>query len=940
MNCNFISMNLIPINYNLTFESDLEKFTFKGREILTFELKPHSTKASRGEAKQIVLDAVDLKIHSVILASGAHPESNNDSGVIANAPPQNDNKVSFRIDQKNEKLIIQLAKELEVGRYKLYLEFEGILNDKLTGFYRCKYYTPEVFSSSSFTSGVKKKPKEKYLATTQFEAADARRAFPCIDHPSSKATFDVSLIIDKDLTAVSNTLPKKTVILNTFDKLSVNSVKDLANEVSVNIKKDASLDSSVASLPQNDKAEKKLIKFETTPLMSTYLLYLGVGEFEFLQDSYTSEVNLQKFHPRGITKGYSKLNLGGVATSDVKLRVVTTPGKSQYGKFALECAKKCLEYFEKYFDYPYPLKKLDLLAIPEFATGAMENWGAITFRENALLFYPEKSSKATLQRIASIIAHEIAHQWFGNLVTMKWWDDLWLNESFATYIAYKVIDHYWPEWDVWSQYITDTVFEGMGLDSLKSSHPIKVTVKNTAELDELFDEIAYEKGGSILRMLDLYLGEKVFRDGLRSYIKKYQYKNASAPNLWNELENASDKPVADLMQKYITQVGFPLVSVKKKNNHLELSQRRFLFENDSEKRFNWNIPILIQHSSNKRFRLLLKKQADIVKLPFKTGFININVNYSGFFISDYSFDLRNKLAENVSHLNHSDKLGLIHDLFLLILSGKKDLKELYQCLETFFTEEKSLIVLHYIISKLTGIYRLNKSQESKKITVQYSKKVLEKIVGYEPEKEENIFATYLRVAALSSLTLFDDRDVSRFVNSQFIGYLKNEKSLHPDLRAVVYSAAVWFDERNYAVLKKDYEKSQIQEEKVKLLSSLAFSKNKIQIKDFLSYSMTGKVPLSLFPYAVSSLARNPVAKESVLDWLMQSWSELEKRAGGLANMLLRRVLQAVIPICAIGREKETEAFLRKNKAVGLERTVEQVLEELRINSRFVRKYKF
>src|SRR3989338_5613682 len=251
-------MDITPKNYQLTFAPDLDNFIFKGKEILIFKTDK--------KIKKILLDCADLKITECqLLIKGKN--------VVA----------SVKIDKKHEKLIIDLINELKPGEFKLLIEFEGVLNDKLAGFYRCKYYTPEVFSSSSFTSGVKKKSREKYLATTQFEAADARRAFPCIDQPAYKATFDLSLIIDKHLTAISNTLPKKTVILN--------EVKDLANEVSVNIKKDASLDSSVASLPQNDKAEKKLIKFVTTPLMSTYLLYLGVGEFEFLEDAYPSEVN-------------------------------------------------------------------------------------------------------------------------------------------------------------------------------------------------------------------------------------------------------------------------------------------------------------------------------------------------------------------------------------------------------------------------------------------------------------------------------------------------------------------------------------------------------------------------------------------------------------------------------------------------------------------------
>src|SRR3989344_5661386 len=308
MNCNFISMNLIPINYNLTFEPDLEKFRFKGKEILTFELKPHSAKTSRGEVKQIVLDAVDLKIVNCQLLMAKKNIVN-----------------SFKLVAKEEKLIISLSRGVKQGSYELRIEFEGILNDKLAGFYRSKYIVDG---------------KEKYLATTQFEATDARRAFPCIDDPSYKATFDVTVVIDRRLTAISNTLP-------------IESKKN--NEKTV-VK--PSLTSGVKDAVSTMQNKKKIIKFDRTPLMSTYLLYFGVGEFEFLEDAYTS-----------------KLNDEYKDTSEVKkLRVFTTPGKKQNGKFALACAKKSLEFFEKYFDYLYPLKKLDLIAIPDFATGAMENW--------------------------------------------------------------------------------------------------------------------------------------------------------------------------------------------------------------------------------------------------------------------------------------------------------------------------------------------------------------------------------------------------------------------------------------------------------------------------------------------------------------------------------------------------------------------------------------
>ena len=286
------------------------------------------------------------------------------------------------------------------------INFVGTLNDKLVGFYRSKY---------------EYKGKEKYLATTQFEAADARRAFPCWDEPEAKATFDVSLIVDNNLTALSN--------------MPVVSKKKLGKKTS--------------------------FRFNTTPVMSTYLLYLAVGEFEFLQGKLGKTL----------------------------VRIVTTKGKKEQGKMALVFTKQFLSYFQKYFKISYPLPKLDMIAIPDFASGAMENWGAITFRETVLLYDPKTSSTDTMQHIAEVIAHEIAHQWFGNLVTMKWWNDLWLNESFATFMATKAVDKIYPEWDFWDQFLISEMTGGLSLDSLKSSHPIDVDVKSPAEVRQIFDEI-------------------------------------------------------------------------------------------------------------------------------------------------------------------------------------------------------------------------------------------------------------------------------------------------------------------------------------------------------------------------------------------------------------------------------------------------------------------
>jgi len=492
-------VDVIPINYQLTFEPDLKKFTFAGTESILVHCKKSTS--------TITMNCAELKIKSCQVKS---------AGKLIKSTP--------KINEKKEELQIKLGTKIK-GKSTIHLEFQGILNDRLLGFYRSQY---------------KQGGKTKYLATTQFEAADARRAFPCWDEPEAKATFEISIITDNKFTAISN-MPVKS---------------------------------------KKKVGRKTLYKFGKTPVVSTYLIYLGVGEFEYLTGK----------------------------TGKIQIRVITTKGNKSKGKFSLELGKKLLTSYEKYFGIKYPLPKLDLIAIPDFAAGAMENWGAITFRETILLYDPKTSSTKTKQFIAEVISHEIAHMWFGNLVTMKWWNDLWLNESFATFMATKFVDKFYPEWNLWDQFIEDAMNVAMGLDSLKTTHPIDVKVNSPAEIREIFDAISYDKGGCVLRMLENYVGETNFRAGLKKYLSSFKYDNATGQDLWDAIGKASKMPVSAMVNSWLKQPGFPQVDISQNNNTLTLKQSRFLMEPTKKTQKGlWHIPITYGLGKETKTKLITKK---------------------------------------------------------------------------------------------------------------------------------------------------------------------------------------------------------------------------------------------------------------------------------------------------------------------------------------------
>ncbi|MBI2641497.1 M1 family metallopeptidase [Candidatus Roizmanbacteria bacterium] len=542
----------------------------------------------------------------------------------------------------------------------------------------------------------------------------------------------------------------------------------------------------------------------------------------------------------------------------------------------------------------------------------MENWGAITFRENALLLYSGLSSRATMQRVAEVVAHELVHQWFGNLVTMKWWDDLWLNESFATYMAYKSLDNFWPEWNVWTDYLTYAVFGAMSLDGLKSTRAIHAKVLNPDEIDELFDEIAYEKGGSILRMIDEYLEFKKYREGLRLYIHKYQYANAQANDLWESLQLASNKPIKEIMKRFIMQKGFPLVNVKRDKNTILMRQKRFFYL-DYKDHNKWIVPLIAKFSGNSYEPLLLNKNHHERRMT-KSPFLYLNSDYSSFFITKYDQYHLDLLGKHSKKLNELEIIGLVHDLFSLTVSNQFSVEEALSFIDGFLKEEKRVEVLQYLIGRLAGIYLLTRQDRIKRLIVTFSDIAII-ITGLEPKNGEDINVTHLRTISLSSLSSFDEEKIVSFISGKFKTYLQSKK-LHPDLRGVIYSGVVWKDDKNFEVIRKLFEESTIQEEKAKLLMALGNSKNPKLVERALNYGLSEKVRFSDFFYLIAATSRNRYGIETNYEWFKKNWNTIKKRVGGHSTVLFRRMLKMIIPTGAIKNVDDAESFLRKHKISG------------------------
>ncbi|XP_049361038.1 aminopeptidase M1 [Solanum verrucosum] len=770
--------------------------------------------------------------------------------------------------EEDEILVVEFGESLPVGLGVLSMAFEGTLNDRMKGFYRSTY---------------EHNGEKRNMAVTQFEPADARRCFPCWDEPACKATFKITLEVPSELVALSN--------------MPVEEEKVTGN--------------------------LKTVHYQESPIMSTYLVAIVVGLFDYVEDH----------------------------TSDgIPVRVYCQVGKANQGNFALHVAVKTLPLFKEYFAAPYSLPKLDMIAIPDFAAGAMENYGLVTYRETALLYDDKHSAAANKQRVATVVAHELAHQWFGNLVTMEWWTHLWLNEGFATWVSYLATDSLFPEWKIWTQFLEEAT-EGLRLDGLAESHPIEVDINHAGEIDEIFDAISYRKGASVIRMLQSYLGPESFQRALASYIKRYACSNAKTEDLWSVLQEESGEPVNKLMNSWTKQQGYPVVSVKINDQKLECEQTQFLLSG-SHGDGQWIVPLTLccgSYEARKSFLMQEKSEAlDVKDLLCSSSikgnpWIKVNVEQTGFYRVKYDDELSARLRYAIESkvLSTNDKYGILDDSYALSMACHQSLSSLLALMASFreeldYTVLSNLISISYKVSRIVAEAVPDLQNHIKLFFINLFQFSAERL-GWDPKEGESHLDAMLRGELLNALAAFGHDETINEAIRRFHIFLddRNTAVLPPDLRKAVYVAVMQrvnkSDRSGFEALLRIYRETDLSQEKTRILGALASCKDPEIILEILNFLLCSEVRSQdcVFGLAVSFEGR-----ETAWRWLKEKWDHIHKTFG--SGFLLTRFISATVsPFSSYEKAKEIEEFFASRTKPYIARTLKQSIERVHINANWV-----
>ncbi|MEK7530660.1 MAG: M1 family metallopeptidase [Patescibacteria group bacterium] len=685
-------------------------------------------------------------------------------------------------------------------------------------------------------------------------------------------------------------------------------------DVTLTIPKDRTAISNTHAIDVKEHGVFKTIRFAPSPKMSSYLLAFIVGHFE---------------HIEATTK------------RGVKVRVYVTPGKKHQATFALECAVKCLEFYEGYFGIAYPLATADLIAIPDFASGAMENWGAVTYRESVILVDEKHSTNNTKKWVALVIAHELAHQWFGNLVTMRWWTDLWLNEGFASYLEYVAVDAVHPEWHIWDTFVHEEGDRAMRLDSLKSTHPIEVEVHHPNEISEVFDAISYAKGAYLIRMLEHYIGTRAFRKGLSNYLKQNAYDNASTQDLWAAFERASGKPVAKIMNKWTKVGGYPLVDVAVRGTTAALIQSRYI-SNTTRKNDKtlWPIPLTIEGESIKTQTYLMDKKR--MTIPAGKGWLNVNDDETAYIRVRYDDALLQRLGEALDSGRHTlgstDRYAIIRDAFALADSGHLPTARALSLLK-HFEYETAYVIWSQIVENLLHLKNLYFGTKLYERFLIYAQDVIEEIytrVGFDAVKGEAFDQPMLRSLILNCAMSVELPDALQRARVLFGTYTKTGKALNPNIRGAVYAGvAIAGSAVDYKTLKKKFETETLEEERDRLLRALSMTRDAKELEKIMIYGYSARARGQDALKVTRLVWSNPHGRDVAWKYVSKNWTAIAKRFGG--GHAFPRFIPSANGETSDRRAHDIETFFKKHKTPGLERTNAQTCERIRANAARVKR---
>ncbi|KAG0210662.1 hypothetical protein BGX28_009089 [Mortierella sp. GBA30] len=842
--------NVTPSHYTLTITPDLKEFTFGG--YVEIDLTIHeATKTVQINTKDLTLKTTSIEIDG-----------------------KTHEPVSTTFDDHRDTTTFTFDSELPKGTAVLRILYDGILSDKMAGFYRSSYKDGE--------------GNTKYMGVTQFEATDARRAFPCWDEPSAKATYSISLVVPTELVALSN-MP-------------------------------------VCSVTQVEP-EQKTVNFEKTPIMSTYLVAWAVGEFEYIE---TTTTKLEK---------------------PVVCRVYTLPGLKEQGRFALEITPKVLEYFSEIFGTAYPLPKLDHLAVPDFDAGAMENWGLVTYRTVALLFDEKTSDLRFKEQVAVTVAHEIAHQWFGNLVTMEWWDHLWLNEGFATWVGTLAVDHLFPEWDTWSTFVVDDMQRGVGLDSLRSSHPIEVPVSDPHEIHQIFDAISYSKGASVIRMLSNWLTVDVFLAGIRRYLKKHEYENATTDDLWNALSEESKIDVREFMNTWTRVIGVPILNVTEADGIVTVEQHRFLSTNDvkaEEDETIWWVPLGVhpKPESIADANQTLKSRSLSFEVP--EGPYLFNKHYSGVFRTNYPPSAIGRIGKAILEgsdlVGLSDRAGLVADIASLSKSGHTATSNFLDLVQ-YYKNEETYVVWELLAGRVGEIASIfSENERINQGIKQFQRNLVDRMVqklGWEFPEGEDYLTSRLRNVILRSAGRAGHEATVAEAKRRFALFVSDpaqDSILHPSIRQTAFEIVLsQGGEEEFRHVLKYFHGAPKQDQQVIALLALGFVQQPELIAEVQALAISEAVrPQDIF-YVLAGLAANPASRRPTWEWVKANWNTLAERYKSSMSMLGACVKYPLSQSSDGTLVKDVREFFADKDTKDFQRALDQAIEGLDVNSAWVQR---